>query len=61
MNRKDTGDRRSRATSAAGHKLTDYDAWRILRDIDDELHRLGRERAAIPLDLARLRREIQDR
>jgi len=36
---------------ASDHSLSDYDFWRALRTIDDEIYRIGRLREPIPMKM----------
>ncbi|MEC9245528.1 hypothetical protein [Nitratireductor rhodophyticola] len=40
---------------AHSHEITDYDFWRALKSIEDELYWLERNRRPIPIDLIYVR------
>lgn len=40
---------------AEDHRLTDYDFWRALRNLDSEIYRFSSEHQPIPIELIRWR------
>jgi hypothetical protein len=44
---------------AADPRITDYDLWRALRDLDDALYALDRSGDPIPIDVLRLRAAVR--
>lgn len=40
---------------AEDHRLTDYDFWRALRNLDNEIYRFSTERQPIPIEMIRWR------
>ncbi len=45
---------------AADERLSDYDFWRWLKDIDDLLYRAERDRLPIPFNLILARRVLRN-
>lgn len=40
---------------AEDHRITDYDFWRALKSLDDEISRMAGSHEPIPMDLVRWR------
>ena len=40
-------------------RITDYDFWRALRNLDSEIHRISTEKQPIPIDMLRWRAIIK--
>ena len=45
---------------ADNRSLTDYDFWRALQTLNDDLHRIERERRPVPISLLYTRRALAD-
>jgi len=44
---------------ASDPRLTDYDFWRTLKNIDNEIFRISSSRKPIPIDMLRWRRIVK--
>jgi len=40
-------------------RITDYDFWRALKNLDNEIHRISSEKQPIPIDMLRWRAIIK--
>lgn len=45
---------------AEDRSLTDYDFWRALQTLNDDLHRIERARRPVPINLLYTRRALED-